>query len=88
MADIDTYIARIQDHVEITIDEYVELIQDQAKFVYLRRALLNGARLSYNGKYLVFDDERVSNMLQTLVPEWMVSKMDELKEADNGIDNN
>lgn len=83
--------------VLVSLDEYAELYEDAVNFSILKRLMLETATLSYNKKYLNYDDEIISAILKIMNRDGYESRLKELiedheqrwlKEESDGTDHN
>ena len=76
------------DKVTISIDDYSEMYEAEIKLSYFLRALMDNSKLSYNKKYLNYDDETISTILKMLEPYAYEARLKDLrKEESDGTDN-
>lgn len=74
---------------EITMDmrEYLELYEKDIMLRSITKAIYGNAKLSYNKKYLDFDDEAVATVLRAVDTDRYDDKLNKLlEEASNGTD--
>ena len=54
--------------ITITQGEYRQLVTNEEKYRILVKTIVNNARNGWNDKYLLFDNEAISNVLRVISP--------------------
>lgn len=78
----------LKELVLVSLDEYAELYEDAVNFSILKRLILETTSLSYNKKYLNYDDEIISAVLKIMDRDGYEMRMRELKEESDGTNHN
>ena len=68
--------------ITVDRDDYIELINVDVRHGLLLDTLFNAARLSYDGKKLVFDAYEISDLVKLIAPHRYERTFNALKEMD------
>lgn len=65
--------------VTIPVTEYTAMVADVVRAKFIAEGIMGGAKLSYSGDKLLFDDDIVSTIIKSVLPKEYEYKLAELK---------
>ena len=74
----------MENTVQITSDEYENMLKTKFDLEVVKDVLLNMASLDWTGKYLIWRDESTSTILRYIMGDAYDKKLEELNSKEDG----